>query len=183
MNRREAISTASIIFGGAIIGAEAFLSGCSTKPVKEAVGFITNEQIALLDEIGETIIPATQGAPGAKEAKVGKFMKAIVRDCYSPEEQEIFLKGLSEIDKVAEDKHGDNFLKLKDNEKHDLLISLEKESKESGDAKHYYNMFKQLTIWGFVSSEPGATKAFRHVDVPGRYDACIPIEEGGKAWV
>ena len=31
MNRREAISTVSILFGGTIIGAQAFISGCSPK--------------------------------------------------------------------------------------------------------------------------------------------------------
>ena len=183
MNRREAITTASVIFGGAIIGAEAFLSGCSTKPTSEVGEFLNSNQLLLLDEIGETIIPATVNSPGAKEAKIGEFMKVIVRDCYSPEEREIFLAGLDKIEILANEKFDKNFMNLSTQEKHDLLLNLEMKSKQNGDEKHYYSMFKQLTIWGFVSSEPGATKVFRHVDVPGRYDACIPLEKGGKAWV
>ena len=32
MNRREALSRVAIIMGGTVLGAEAFLSGCATKP-------------------------------------------------------------------------------------------------------------------------------------------------------
>jgi len=183
MNRREAISAASILLGGTIIGVEAFLSGCTNKNTGEVSDFLTVDQVNILDEVGETILPATDDSPGAKDAKIGDFMKVIVRDCYSPEEQEIFMTGLDKLNDFSKKKYNKVFVKLDSQEKHDLLLDLEKEAKESPDDKHYYSMFKQLTVWGFMSSEAGATKAFRHVDVPGRYDACIPLEPGGKAWV
>jgi len=43
-------------------------------------------------------------------------------------------------------------------------------------------MMKELTIWGYFSSEPGATKALRYIAVPGHYDGCIPYKKGDKAW-
>ncbi len=36
MNRREALASVSVLLGGAIIGAEVFLSGCKTKPLQRA---------------------------------------------------------------------------------------------------------------------------------------------------
>ncbi len=50
-----------------------------------------------MDEIGETILPAGPGVPGAKEAKIGDFMKVIVTDCYTPEDQNTFTKGLQAL--------------------------------------------------------------------------------------
>jgi hypothetical protein len=43
-------------------------------------------------------------------------------------------------------------------------------------------MMKQLTVWGYFTSEAGATKALRYVPVPGRYEGCIPYTKGEKAW-
>jgi hypothetical protein len=41
-------------------------------------------------------------------------------------------------------------------------------------------MMKQLTLLGFFTSEPGATKAVRYIPVPGRYDGCVPYKKGDK---
>ncbi|MFM7768983.1 MAG: gluconate 2-dehydrogenase subunit 3 family protein, partial [Bacteroidota bacterium] len=66
MNRREALNMVALLMGGTIVGGTVFLQGCSTGD--KTAGFsLTPEQIALLDEIAETIIPTTQ-TPGAKAA-------------------------------------------------------------------------------------------------------------------
>ncbi len=46
------------------------------------LGDFTAEDIAFLDEIAETILPATK-TPGAKAAKTGAFMALMVTDSYS----------------------------------------------------------------------------------------------------
>ncbi len=91
MNRREALSSVALLLGGTLIGAEAFLSGCGTGEKKAAVASteFSADDIAFLDEVGETILPATS-TPGAKAAKIGDFMKTIVNDCYEEKEQQIF---------------------------------------------------------------------------------------------
>jgi len=48
--------------------------------------------------------------------------------------------------------------------------------------RHYFRMMKELTLLGFFTSEPGATKALRYVAIPGKYDPCIPYNKGDKAW-
>jgi hypothetical protein len=45
-----------------------------------------------------------------------------------------------------------------------------------------FGMMKQLTVWGYFTSEVGATKALRYVAVPTRYEGCIPYKKGDKAW-
>ena len=89
MNRREAISSVAILLGGTLLGAEAFMSGCKTSDKGAAAFNLTKDDIAFLNEVGETILPAT-ATPGAKEAKVGEFMSVYVKDCYDPKDETIF---------------------------------------------------------------------------------------------
>lgn len=188
MDRREAIKITSTIFGGMIIGAEAFLAGCESKKASGEVIF-GEDHIQLLNEIGETIIPETDSSPGAKATNVGEFMKVMVNDCYDPDEQKIFIDGLTKINDLSKEKYDKPFIKLSAAQKQELLLSLEKESRdflggeiEEKPGLHYYTLFKQLTVLGFLTSEVGQTKAMRYAPVPGRYDACLPYEKGEKAW-
>jgi Gluconate 2-dehydrogenase subunit 3 len=189
MNRREAISSVALLLGGTLVGAEAFLSGCSTPDKKfGAAGLnFSPDDISFLDEVGETIIPATS-TPGAKEAKIGEFMKTIVSDCYEEKDQKIFLDGMQKLDDASKKKNGKSFLASDPQQRHDLLVDLDKEQKEymskkkPEDPSHYFRMMKELTLWGYFTSEPGATKALRYVAVPGRYEGCIPYKKGDKAW-
>ena len=61
MNRREALSSVALLLGGTIIGAEMFLSGCTNadKKIGTAGLDFSPEDTSFLDEVGETIIPAT----------------------------------------------------------------------------------------------------------------------------
>lgn len=166
----------AVLMGGTVIGAEALLSGCKTPARKEGLFYDTD--VALMDEIGETILPAGPGVPGAKDAGIGEFMKVMVTDCYTPEDQDIFVKGLQ----VLRDKH---FMDLSADQRHALLAGLDKEAaglKPDEKNKHYFTMLKQLTILGYFSSEPGATKALRYIETPGHYDGDVPYKKGDKAW-
>ena len=170
------------MMGVAIVGSELFLSGCANEP--KEVELFSNSDINLLDEVGETILPHTNRSPGAKSAKIGLFMQVIVTDCYSEEEQTIFENGIEALRSMASDKYSKDFLDLDQKQKHDLLVSLDREvlSTENKDPIHFFSMMKQLTIWGFFSSEPGVTKALRYNPVPGEFKGCIPYKEGDKAW-
>lgn len=186
MQRREAIQLVSVLLGGAIIGADAFLSGCKTTPRKE--GLFSNEDIALLNDAGDTILPTTPDSPGAKAANVGEFMKVWVTDCYTPEDQDVFTKGLVALNDAANQKYSNDFVKLTADQKHGLLSDMDKQTRglKGDDQKksplRYFIMLKQMTIMGYFTSEVGATKALRYLETPGHYDGDVPYKKGEKAW-
>lgn len=186
MNRREALSSVALLLGGTIIGSSAFLSGCKTSGTDAGISF-TADDISFLDEVAETILPATS-SPGAKEAKVGQFMTVIVKDCYEPKDQTIFMEGMKKLDEASKKKNSKSFLDSTPEQRHNLLVELDAEAKDyqknkkEEDPNHYFRMIKELTLWGFFSSEAGATKALRYVAVPGKYEGCIPYKKGDKAW-
>jgi len=202
MNRRDLIKQIALITGGTVVGAELFLSGCKTGGKTDA-GF-SKDILALLDEIGETIIPATT-TPGAKAAQIGNFMKIWVTDCYTQAEQDVFMKGLTTFEEQCKRKYSKSFIECEATQRHDLLVSLEKEAKEFNNKKneaekpeqdaakkegkafiaappHYYTMLKQMTLHGFFTSKTGATETLRYVAVPGKYDGDYPYKKGDRAW-
>lgn len=187
MNRREAIAKVAWIMGGTVLGAELFMStGCNSSP-KGTDGLFDTDQIMLLDEIAETILPETS-TPGAKAAGVGQFMTIMVKDCYSREDQKVFTKGLSTLEDKFKKEYGQSFMKSDKAKRTIFLTALDKEQKEFSRTKkpeepnHYFSMMKQLTLLGFFTSEVGATQALRYLRVPGKYNGCVPYNKGDRAW-
>ena len=188
MNRRDAIGRVALIMGGTLIGAEFLLSGCKPHGAATLTNLFDEDHVAFMDEVADTILPDTASSPGAKAAKVGSFMAIMVRDCYEPADQAIFLKGIGKIDEASNKKFSKNFMDLDATQKTALLTDLDKEqtayskTKKPKDPNHYFRMMKELTLFGYFTSEVGATKALRYVPIPGRFDGCIPYKKGDKAW-
>ncbi len=203
MERRELLKMIAVLTGGAVIGGDVFLTGC-TSGGTSATGF-TADNIALLDEVGETIIPATD-TPGAKATKIGEFMKIMVTDCYTDAQQKVFGDGLAGFNDACKKLNGKSFMECNADQRKAFLVSLEKEAKEYntkrdekdkpakekaqkeldpnyvGSPSHYYTMMKQLTLLGYFTSEIGMKQALRFLPVPGRYDGALPYKKGDKAW-
>ena len=208
MKRRRFLSSMSLIVPATILSTELLFSSCNSDVIEETS--FSEGDINLLNEIGETIIPASATSPGAKAAQVGQFMKVYVTDCYTPQDQETFIEGISTIKNLCKNKYDKEFINLTSQQKRELLIMLEKEALElptrknekvvaDGDAvqtgkaqedklkfkgndKHYYPMIKDLTLLGYFTSEPGATKALRYIQTPGYYKGEVPCQPGDKAW-
>jgi len=201
MDRRTAISRVALLLGGAVIGGDFFISGCKNEHSDANQTVLNASQISYLNEVAETILPKTAASEGAKAANVGLFMKTMVRDCYSPEEQQIFFKGLDQLEDASKEMNGKGFLKSSAEERKKLLISLDAQVKEekkksdllkqkeaerqksaqaSGKPNYlkktqpvsYFAMIRQLTLLGYFTSEIGY-KSMGYVPVPGRYDGNV----------
>ncbi|HWJ90042.1 MAG TPA: gluconate 2-dehydrogenase subunit 3 family protein [Flavisolibacter sp.] len=209
MDRRDAVKYISLLLGGTLVGADAFLTGCKTKTSSSTE--FSQDDVAYLNEIGETILPQTS-TPGAKAANVGQFMTVMVNDCYEEGDQKAFHEGLNKLNDASKKKFDKSFMEITPQQRHDLLVDVDKEAKDyqkkvnefnSDEGKkekdeiakgnksykkqhmspHYFMMMKQLTLLGFFTSEVGATKAVRYIPVPGRYEGCIPYKKGDKLFV
>jgi hypothetical protein len=185
LNRREAIQRIALLMGGALVGSRFILSG-QPVPEKKAEGF-TDLDRAFLDEVGETILPATD-IPGAKAVGIGPFMTMMVTDCYNDQEHAIFKAGLADIEARAQTKYGHGFVACAPAERTELADALEKEQREhhatkgKDEPEHYFRMIKDLTLLGYFSSEIGCTQAVRYIEVPGAFHGDVPYVKGQKAW-
>jgi hypothetical protein len=199
VNRREAIRRVSALLGGiAFVGGSRLLAALEqpSAAIDVAHGKFSAEDIALLDEIAETILPATK-TPGAKAAKTGAFIALMVTDCYSPAEQKVFREGMRKLEAAAQ-ANKISFMAARPEQRLALLDELDHEQKRVMDARaaadrhkpagedtepaHYFRMMKELTLLGYFTSEVGCTQAQRYVETPGRFDPCLPYTPGEPAW-
>lgn len=206
MKRRRFLSSVAIILPAAFVSTEVFFSSCKSDVKEEE--YFSEENIKLLDEIGETIIPATSTSPGAKAARIGAFMKVYVTDCYTPAQQSTFWYGINKIKEISSNKYKNQFPNLALFQKQEILQKFEKDAQEysenkkkntgaNGDAVQtgkgnqdmmneyngkFFPMIKELTLFGYFTSKPGATQALRYIQTPGSYKGDVPYKKGDRAW-
>jgi hypothetical protein len=213
VNRREAIRRVSALLGGiAFVGGSSLLAAAekARTATDGAVGEFSVQDIAFLDEIAETILPATK-TPGAKAAKTGAFMALMVTDYYGPAEQKVFREGMGNLESAMRKANNVSFMAATPPQRLAALMVLDHEQKRVMDAReaaernqkglaplpgapaaapnadikapaHYFRMMKELALLGFFTSKVGCTQALRYVEAPGRFDPCIPYTAGEAAW-
>lgn len=177
-----------------------FLDGCNPPSAKKGANLFTAEQDQLITEIADVIIPATK-TPGAKSAGVGPFISMMIKDCYPEEAQDIFVKGLDDLEKRAKKDYGDSFLKIGQKERNALLGKLRDETvknqktdaaqaekdkaakKEPEKKSYFFAIARDLTLLGYFTSEIGTTQAYEFVEIPGRYDGCVDLKPGQRVYV
>ena len=116
-----------------------------------------------------------------------------------------FVEGLARTNKLSQDAYGKAFVQLDSPQRIEVVRKLEAEAKQEKEnmkaqaqnasgqadlqvpkAKQSYSPFftilKDLTLTGYFTSEVGCTQALEYVAVPGRYDGCVPLKPGQKAW-
>jgi hypothetical protein len=195
MQRRELIQWIAAITGCAFAGSDALWAAGDTVP---PIAY-SDADIDFLDSVAETILPRTD-TPGARDAAVGSFIARYSAACYPPEHLALLKSGMAEIDARMQALQGKGFQQASDEAKTSLLVQIDREAKDharrrhahAGDASpsdavpreavpHYFTLIKQLTLYGFFTSEAGATRVVRNRPVPGKYKGCIPYH-GEPFW-
>lgn len=189
MKRKVFLKRIALGSGGAILlPSSVLLQGCENSPRMRTD--LTEADIPLLDEIGETIIPTTALSPGAKETNIGKYMLLMYQDCLPLEEQAIFLNGINTLDDRAFQSLSSTFIAANENERLSLLEQLQVEADAyalsmEGEEKvpvHYFSLLKNLTMSGYFTSKIGITQARKYLPLPGKFEACIPYAPGDRPW-
>jgi hypothetical protein len=127
----------------------------------------------------ERIIPADE-TPGATDAGVAEFVEKIATDWYSDEERERLLAGLASLDQRSRSTTGTGFATATEVDQGALLLAFDRDVSElrqhdGADAsRHWFSMFKYLTVFGYCTSEPGMKELLRSWPPPPAYDGCAP---------
>ena len=143
IDRREAVRRVSVMLGGmAFIGSRplAYLEehdvharAALLAESAEGVGPFTAADVAFLNEVAETMLPATS-TPGAEAARVGPFMALMVNDTYYDQDQQIFRDGMKKIDDESRKANGVGFMKATPRQRLALLQRLDREQRAYSDA-------------------------------------------------
>jgi len=150
-----------------------------------------NSHKNLLEELCELIIPATE-TPGAKDAGVADFIIKTVNNCLNVKEQNNFISGLKNVEKFSMDKYDKSFVNCNHDQKVDILTYFQKkdgypypilnkiESKLLG--RPFYSQLREFTVYGYCSSELGATKGLAYDYIPVNFEPCTNLLPDQKSW-
>ena len=208
MERRELLKMIAAATGMAFVGGEVWAAGLTGPAAAGNKSLFSAGDIALLDEIAETILPKTS-TPGAKDAGCGAQMAVQITDCYNAQEQGWFVDGLKQLRARSQQDYKLDFMQLSKEQRHQLLVKLDAEvkarnaeiyasandstnsrKKSSANAgksvadntPHYFTLLKQLTLFVFFTSKVGATEVLRYSAIPGKYEGNLPYKKGDRAW-
>ena len=176
MNRRALLLGAVVLLGGA-----AALPRFMRNPagVASAGGMtLSAEQFSLLEQICETMIPATD-TPGAIAAGVPAFIRHMVEQWASASSRTEIHAVLEAIEKLAWGKFGASFVELPPERRFEVVRGFD--SDHMSRQEPAYGKFKYLVLVGYYQSEIGATQELRYELVPGAWRPCVPFSEIGRA--
>jgi hypothetical protein len=172
------------------------LQGCKKEPegttavVPEkdwSPAFLDKDQLDLVADLSETLIPETEKAPGAKAVKVHQYIDDELQNFYRPAEQYRFLQGLNDVQARAQAAHNKRFQDCTAEEKAQLLNTLEQETQKLEDAGNtqgplFFRMLKNMTFNGYFTSEKVCKEVLKFDPIPGEYNGCIALADVGGLW-
>jgi len=129
--------------------------------------------------IAELIIPTTD-TPGARAAQVHRFIDLLLAEWVTDDERASFLKGLADVDARARTAFGVDFLAATDAQRGTILTQLDAEAQPQRGAERdrqpaFFQQLKWLTVFGYCTSEVGATAELHYEVIPGSYDGCTDL--------
>lgn len=174
IDRKEAIRRTALIMGGTLSSPliAAVLSGCEAQRTNDWNPLILSEQqLQATADLSEVILPRTS-TPGAKDAKVERFIDSMIAEWMSPEQIEITITGLNNL--ISQGFSGLSF-KEQTQFVRDIL--------DDEDGRNFFRLFKRMATLGLFTSEIGATEILRYDEIPGDYYGCEDLEDlGGRTW-
>jgi hypothetical protein len=149
----------------------------------ETLLILDGHQNALVTALAELIIPQTD-TPGATAAQVNRFVDFMLAEWFEAEDREEFLRDLDALDTSSSNTFGAPFLTLDAEQQAAVLRRLDEEVtalREAGrpTQDRFFSRMKWLTLYGYYSSQVGATEELQQVIIPGGYEACAPVRRGG----
>jgi glucoside 3-dehydrogenase (cytochrome c) hitch-hiker subunit len=159
LSRREALKLAA---GAAIVAPLARLVDPAAALAADVPPrFFTPDELALVDELTEMIIPKDAHSPGARDAKVAPFIDFMLAesDPAFPEDAEnrkSWKDGLARTEALSREMHGKGFLASTPEQRLALLTRMaagEKEQKTEDDK--FFTILKEWTVGTYYTSKVG----------------------------
>ena len=135
---------------------------------------LAGPQHDLVARIAEIIIPETD-TPGAGTARVADFIDMLLAEWMTPAERDQVLAGLAQIDARSRAQNGAVFLERSPADQVALLESLDGVRGQAGSAEEAFRRLKELTVYGYFTSEVVVTQVLQAPLIPGRFDGCVPV--------
>lgn len=124
--------------------------------------FFSNPQLQLLDDLTEVILPSDDHSPGARAAKVARYIDVIVADG-DRQLQKTWLRGLKSITKMTRRRFKKDFTDCNAEQQDAIVAEMSRnESDPSNDVERFFAVVKRATIDGYYTSKTGIHEDFKY---------------------
>ena len=182
IDRRDALAGMAAMFGAALYAPLARAAAGDAIPISTGAPsspVFTPQQRALVTALSERVMPTTD-TPGAIAADVPEFIEKLLADWSYPDDRIPVLAGLDAIEARSMADFGIPAVDATE-EQQDALLTLAMEDAVPGGAE-FFEIFRQLVLTGYFTSEIGIKQEREYLPVPGRYDGAYPYSEVNKVF-
>jgi hypothetical protein len=150
LNRRDAIKL------GAAVTVAVSIEGMNALAQQSPATYFTREELALVDELAEMIIPADDHSPGARAAKVAAYIDARLAEAFDAADRTTWRDGLKLIDRLSRQASGRAFLESTAAQRLALLERIAAhEGKPEKPEEHFFAGLKSRVVDAYYTSEIG----------------------------
>ena len=146
-----AAATVAVSLG---VGDAARAQGTAAAPAART--FFTADELALVDELSELIIPTDDHSPGAKAAKVAAYIDSQLAEAFDEKDRTGWRQGLARIEQLSQESSGAPFLKSSPEQRLAVLTRIAKnESKPAAPEELFFRELKSRVVQAYYTSEIG----------------------------
>jgi hypothetical protein len=175
ISRREAIRRAALAAGVALSPEWLAFVGRAQTPASRA--YLSAAQAAIASAAADRILPRTD-TPGAVDVGVPAFIDRFYGEFMSPDEQQLLVGSLDEIDRAARTAHSAAFSALTTTQQDAVLRGVA--SSQQDREQSSFALLRSVTVLGYFTSEQVGRNVLHYDPVPGGYDGCAPIDQVGR---
>ncbi|WP_159821684.1 gluconate 2-dehydrogenase subunit 3 family protein [Colwellia sp. 20A7] len=139
-------------------------------------------QMQILHDICATVLPKTD-TPSAAELDVHGFLDHQLSACYSNTQQTQAINLVDKINQQSKTNYAKGFNHISSEQQTALLVALESQALGfSAQDKKQFSALKSLLIFGYFTTEVGATQALNYQAIPGGFKGSVPYSTLKKSW-
>jgi len=128
----------------------------ATTPLAGRAAFFTPEELAIVDELTEMIIPTDEHSPGARAAKVAAYIDSRLAEAWEEQERTDWREGLKRIDQLSRESSGMSFMQSSADERLRVLTRIAQQEKEPRQPEElFFAKLKSRVVDAYYTSDVG----------------------------
>jgi len=118
--------------------------------------FLTPDELALVDELSEMVIPTDDHSPGARAARVAAYIDSRLADAWEEQERISWRDGLKRIDQLARESSGKPFMQSSADQRLAVLTRMAQNEKAPRQPEElFFAKLKSRVVDAYYTSEIG----------------------------
>lgn len=125
--------------------------------------FFTADELKMVDELGELIIPADDHSPGARAAKCADYIDARLAETWDEASKQQWREGLALINQLSTEMHGQPFLKASTDQRIALLERIARnEANPQKPEEKFFGTLKGSVAHAYYTSKIGIQQELQY---------------------